>query len=126
MLTGKAKFERRSSLKTFVFSVVQNLARGRYRRMASRMRLVQVVEQNTLESSVAAPTSDESPALWRAVQELPQRQRDVIELVFCREMTIEDASRVMGVTTGTGRVHYDRAKKALRAKLDDGRDLNHE
>jgi RNA polymerase sigma factor (sigma-70 family) len=126
LLTGKAKFEERSSLKTFVFSVVQNLAKGRYRRMASRMRLVQVVEQNTLESSIAAPTRDENPGLWPAVQELPQRQRDIIELVFCREMTIEDASRVMGVTTGTGRVHYDRAKKALRTKLDDGRDLNHE
>ncbi len=126
LLTGKAKFEERSSLKTFVFSVIQNLAKGRYRRMASRLRLVQVVEQNTLERSVAAVTTDENPGLWLAVQELPQRQRDIIELVFCREMTIEDASRVMGVTTGTGRVHYDRAKKSLRAKLDDGRDSNHE
>lgn len=126
MLTGKAQFEERSSLQTFVFSVVQNLARGRYRRMASRMRLVQVVKQNTIESAVAAPTTEENTGLWPAVQELPQRQRDIIELVFCREMTIEDASRVMGVTTGTGRVHYDRAKKALRTKLDDGRDSNYE
>ena len=126
LLTGKARFEERSSLKTFVFSVVQNLSKGRYRRMASRLRLVQDVRQNTLDDSVAAPTGDESPGLWSAVQALPQRQRDVIELVFCREMTIEDASRVMGVTTGTGRVHYDRAKKTLRAKLDDGRDRNDE
>ena len=126
LLTGKAKFEERSSLKTFVFSVVQNLAKGRYRRMASRLRLVQDVRQNTLDHSVAAPTVGENPGLWLSVQELPQRQRDVIELVFCREMTIEEASRVMGVTTGTGRVHYDRAKKALRVKLDDGRDRNDE
>jgi len=125
LLTGKARFKERSSLKTFVFSVTQNLAKGRYRRMASRMRLVQVIEQNTLERSVPAPTTDENPELWHAVQELPQRQRDIIELVFCRELTIEDASRVMGVTTGTGRVHYDRAKKTLRAKLDDFRGSNH-
>ena len=44
LLTGKAKFEERSSLKTFVFSVVQNLAKGRYRRIASRIRLVQDVQ----------------------------------------------------------------------------------
>jgi len=123
LLTGKAKFEQRSSLKTFVFSVVQNLAKGRYRRLASRLRLLQLVEQNTLDDSISAPTVNENPGLWAAVQELSQRQRDVIELVFCREMTIEDASRVMGVTTGTGRVHYERAKKSLRAKLDDGREL---
>ena len=36
---------------------------------------------------------------------------------LCRELTIEEASKVMGVSTGTGRVHYDRAKKALRTRL---------
>ena len=39
--------------------------------------------------------------------------------MFVRDLTIEQASAVMGVTTGTGRVHYDRAKKALRLKLED-------
>ena len=120
LLTGKAKFEGRSSLKTFVFSVVQNLARSRFRRVASRMRLVQEVKRNTFDDAVVAEATSEHPQIWRAVQKLPQRQRDVIELVFCRDMTIADASRVMGVTTGTGRVHYDRAKKALRARLEDG------
>ena len=120
LLAGKAKFEGRSSLKTFVFSVVQNLARSRFRRVASRMRLVQEVRRNTFDDAVVAEATSEHPQIWRTVQKLPRRQRDVIELVFCRDMTIEDASRVMGVTTGTGRVHYDRAKKALRARLEDG------
>jgi RNA polymerase sigma-70 factor (ECF subfamily) len=121
LLTGKAKFEGRSSLKTFVFSVVQNLARSRFRRVASRLRLVQEVKRNTFDDdAVVAEATSEHSQIWRTVQKLPQRQRDVIELVFCRDMTIEDASRVMGVTTGTGRVHYDRAKKALRARLEDG------
>ena len=120
LLTGKAKFEGRSSLKTFVFSVVQNLARSRFRRAASRLRLVDEVKRNTIEDAFVATTTPEHPQLWQAVQQLPQRQRDVIELVFCRDMTIEDASRVMGVTTGTGRVHYDRAKKSLRARLENG------
>jgi DNA-directed RNA polymerase specialized sigma24 family protein len=37
--TGKARFGKKSSLKTFVFSVAQNPARSRYRRIASRPRL---------------------------------------------------------------------------------------
>ncbi|MCH8250066.1 MAG: RNA polymerase sigma factor [Proteobacteria bacterium] len=126
LLAGKAKFEERSTLKTFVFAVIQNLAKSRYRRMASRMRLVTAMAQDAGDEPAAETTAVENPAVWQAVQRLPQRQRDIIELVFCRDMTVEDASRVMGVTTGTGRVHYDRAKKTLRARLEDGRESNDE
>ncbi len=123
LLTGKAKFEGRSSLKTFVFAVVQNLVKGRYRRRASRLRLLDEVARETVGEPAVAAVAVENPVLWRAVQALPQRQRDVIELIFCRDMSIEAASQVMGVTTGTGRVHYDRAKKALRKRLDGGGEL---
>ena len=40
LLTGRARFDGESSLQTFVFSVVQNLARGRFRRRATHLRLV--------------------------------------------------------------------------------------
>jgi len=115
LLTGKARFDGASSLKTFVFSVVQNLARGRYRRRATRLRLV---DKAAPDHRVVDPVEpDGRDDVWQAVKALPGRQRDIVELVFCRDMTIEEASRVMGVSTGTGRVHYDRAKKALREKL---------
>ena len=99
-----------------MFGVVQNLARSRYRRLATRLRLAQSYATD-VETSIAPQAQDGAEGVWAAVQRLPARQRDIIELVFCRELTIEEASRVMGVTTGTGRVHYDRAKKALRASL---------
>ena len=124
LLSGNARFDSQSSLQTFVFAVVQNLARSRYRRLASRLRLVKQFETTSLDRSVdlAGPDRDteiRDAAIWQHVQKLPPRQRDIIELVFCREFTIEEASAVMGVTTGTGRVHYDRAKKALRRKMGD-------
>jgi RNA polymerase sigma-70 factor (ECF subfamily) len=119
LLTGKAKFEGRSSLKTFVYSVVQNLSRNRFRRIASRLRLVRELKQYASEEPLLDTAAEKPSGLWQAVQNLPRRQRDVIELVFCRDMTIAEASHVMGVTTGSGRVHYDRAKKALRVRLAD-------
>jgi len=123
LLTGKARFDGESSLKTFVFAVVQNLARSRFRRISSRLRLTQ--QAASTDAGIVQPVEPgENEAVWQAVQTLPQRQRDIVELVFCRDMTIEAASRVMGVSTGTGRVHYDRAKKALKEKL--GNDLNDE
>lgn len=118
LLSGNARFDNRSSLKTFVFSVVQNLARSRFRRLSSRLRLVRQYQQES-SGAVAQISEPVDTAVWRAVRALPARQRDVIELVFCRELTIEQAAAVMGVSTGTGRVHYDRAKKALRSRLQD-------
>ncbi len=121
LLSGKARFDNRSSLKTFVFSVVQNLARSRYRRLASRMRLVKAYEATSFDNSDELIEPHENSGIWQHVQALPPRQRDIVELVFCRELTVEQASTVMGVTAGTGRVHYDRAKKALRTKIGDMR-----
>ena len=121
LLTGKARFDGQSSLKTFVFAVVQNLSRNRYRRLAARMRLLGKVAPESGADVVQPEEPAEDNDVWKAVQALPARQRDIVELVFCRDMTIAEASAVMGVTTGTGRVHYDRAKKALRGRLADER-----
>lgn len=119
LLSGNARFNNKSTLKTFVFAVVQNLARGRFRRLATRLRLVRQHAQLS-DVEVADPVEpDQNEGVWPAVKALPTRQRDIIELVFCRELTIEEASKVMGVSTGTGRVHYDRAKKSLRTRLQE-------
>ena len=119
VLSGRARFDNKSALKTFVFGVVQNLARSQLRKVAIRLRIVRnhsaELQQN--ERTEADEYSEENEPIWQAVQELPARQRDITELVFCRDMTIEEASAVMGVSLGTGRVHYDRAKKALALKL---------
>ncbi len=119
LLSGNARFDKRSSLKTFVFAVVQNLARSRFRRLASRLRLTDRYRQEPRTDHTSDKLHGEYEEVWHAVRNLPARQRDVIELVFCRELTVEEASAVMGVSAGTARVHYDRAKKALRKSLGD-------
>jgi RNA polymerase sigma-70 factor (ECF subfamily) len=119
VLSGAARFDNKSSLKTFLFSVVQNFARSRFRQIASRMRLLTTYTAGAEHQGQDEARVDdrESRQVWKAVEALPARQRDVTELVFCRAMTIEEAATVMGVSVGTGRVHYDRAKKALVGRL---------
>ena len=117
LLTGKARFDGRASLQTFVFAVVQNLARSRFRRRARHLQLTQEAMPQVAVTMPIEPDSNEE--VWRAVQSLPPRQRDIVELVFCRDLTIEEASKVMGISTGTGRVHYDRAKRTLKERLSD-------
>ena len=119
VLSGAARFDNKSSLKTFLFGVVQNLARSRFRQIALRIRLVTTYAAEADDEGPDAAQMDDrdSRRVWKAVEALPMRQRDVTELVFCRDMTIEEAAAVMGVSVGTGRVHYDRAKKALAGRL---------
>ena len=40
VLSGRARFDNKSTLKTFVFGIVQNLARSQFRQMAVRLRLI--------------------------------------------------------------------------------------
>ncbi len=126
VLSGAARFERKSSLKTFLFGVIQNLARSRFRQIATRMRIVTTFGAGEEDEGADETQADdrESRRVWKAVETLPARQRDITELVFCRDMTIEEAAAVMGVSVGTGRVHYDRAKKALANKLGALRDTD--
>lgn len=117
LLSGRARFDNKSTLKTFVFGVVQNLARSGFRKHNQQLRLVDKFAAEQPEGAEDHHDHDEMRIVWEAVVTLPQRQRDITELVFIRDMTIEEASAVMGVSLGTGRVHYDRAKKALAEKL---------
>lgn len=125
VLSGRARFDNKSSLKTFLFGIVQNLAYSRFRRMALRLRLIRAYEQTGTNCEDESTELDDSEhaLIWKAVQSLPQRQRDITELVFCRDMTIEEASQVMGISVGTGRVHYDRAKKALASVLHELKEM---
>lgn len=119
---GKARFDGRSSLKTWLFAVIRRTAAARRRlRWLRELRFVvadvSTVADNKESSERGVIRSEETSALLWALSRLARRQREVIELVFYHDMTIEEAAVVAGVSLGTARVHYHRAKKRLLAEL---------
>ena len=122
---GRARFDGRSTLKTWLFSVIRRTAAAHRRlRWLRSWRFVEVdleamdaghepAEQRMLYSERAA-------SLLRAIARLARRQREVIELCFYHDMTIEHAAEVLGVSIGTARVHYQRGKERLREELKRG------
>ena len=54
-----------------------------------------------------------------ALRTLPARQCQLLDLVFYRDLSIVEAAGVLGIAVGTARIHYERGKAALRARLAD-------
>jgi RNA polymerase sigma factor (sigma-70 family) len=123
VLDGRARFDRRSSLRTWLFAVVHRTAaerrRGRWlRRLAAARwldRRPQPPPAPTPEACAGA--SEAAGALRRALGELPARQREVVHLVFYQDLTVEAAAQVLGISAGSARTHYHRAKARLRRAL---------
>lgn len=125
VVSGKARFGGRSSLRTWLFGVIRRVAleerRRRRRRHAKRDALAsslpgaEAVENDTLD---AVARSQESRRLQRALRSLADRQREVLHLVFYEGLSVAEAAEVMGVSVGSARTHYDRGKKRMRALLE--------
>jgi RNA polymerase sigma factor (sigma-70 family) len=122
ILDGRARFEGRSSLKTWLFSVIRRTAGSQRRRRWLRdFRFVSAEVDGVRDSRESAEDSllhsERTGALLRAIARLARRQREVIELVFYHQMTVEEAATVTGVSLGTARVHYQRGKQRLLTEL---------
>jgi len=123
ILEGKARFDGRSSLKTWLFAVIRRTAAAHVRRRIVRELLLAKWGRQELEPVMPNPhrsaeTSQTSATLLDALQRLARRQREVLELVFYHDLTIEEAAVALNVSIGSARVHYQRGKKQLLAQLD--------
>ena len=126
ILDGRARFDGRSSLRTWVFGVIRRTAAEARRRAALRrwlpLRWVTPAAEadGRPDPEAAVAQADETARLTRALATLPDRQRDVLHLVFYEGLTIAQAADLLRVSLGTARTHYERGKTALRRIL--GRD----
>ncbi|MGN0064712.1 MAG: RNA polymerase sigma factor [Nocardioides sp.] len=93
---------------------VRHLARqrGAYGRLGGRRFL----DEESTEALVARIDAQSSGRIvMRSVAGLPGTQREVVELVALDGLSLAEAASVLGITAGTARVRYHRARRALRA-----------
>lgn len=120
VLEDKARFDGRSSFKTWLFAVIRTTAIDeRRRRWLRRIRLESYAESlrhTAIEESAGESTfrSEVRDLFRRALIELPRRQREVLQLAFYHDLSLAEAAEVMGVSIGSARTHYERGKQRLR------------
>ena len=125
ILDGRVRFEGRAAFKTWLFGVIRMTAREQRRRAwRGWLRSVHVDEAEKLHANETAPDdaaarSEASERVRAACARLPERQREVMMLVFHQDLALDEAAVVMGVSPGSARKHYQRGKEHLRALLGD-------
>jgi RNA polymerase sigma-70 factor (ECF subfamily) len=116
LLDGRARHDGRSSLRTWIFAVIRNTASDRRRQSWMGSLGIDRLWQKRVQPP-HGPDGEQRAQVRAALSELPTRQREVIELVFYHDLTVEEAAQVMGVSVGSARVHYDRSKRRLAEVL---------
>jgi RNA polymerase sigma factor (sigma-70 family) len=127
VLDGRARFDGQASFKTWLFSVIRLTAAEWRRGRLLRSLLLQ-------RWGGAEPAPAEAPAadfdleqqqrgrFLASLRTLPRRQREALYLVFYHDLSVNDAARVMAVSVGTARQHYERGKVKLKRLLAEDAD----
>jgi len=129
MLSGLARFEGRSSLRTWTFTILVNRARTRGAREARTLPR-SPLEDGTEEPAqtwfcVATDITPERAVLSReillqldrAISALPARQRQVVTMREITGMSAEEVCAALRISAANQRVLLHRARAALRAAL---------
>jgi len=127
VLDGSARFEARSSFRTWLFGVIRRTAVQTNRKRAVREKLLRTLFMRRNDPVIPEPHASldyslKSEKLVQALLKLSNQQCAVLQLVFYHDMTIEEAALVMKISLGSARTHYARGKKNLADRLKDRND----
>jgi RNA polymerase sigma factor (sigma-70 family) len=133
VLDGRARYDGRSSFRTWLFGVIR-LTAASERRKAWLRGLLLERGSGKREAGILAPDSFPAPdaevelesrrqSLGHSLAQLAARQREVLQLVFYHDLTVDEAATVMGVSVGSARTHYARGKARLATLLGNSKEL---
>jgi RNA polymerase sigma-70 factor (ECF subfamily) len=125
VLDGRAQFAGQASVKTWLFAVIRRTASDRNRQNWLRTALLERWLQREPPSGPTCGAEGElgaceaSDGLRAALARLSPRQQEVLHLVFYQDLTIEEAASLLGISLGSARTHFERAKTRLREHLSE-------
>lgn len=118
---GAARFERRSSLRTWLFGIARRQAHNRTRSL--RLSTVSLDEAGDRAGTTDLPedvaiASAGDPVLRRCIDGLSPIHREVLHLTFVESMPYRDIAELLAISLGTVKSRLSNAKRALAIALD--------
>ena len=130
------KFRGESNFSTWLFRIVTNIFLDRRKRTKNHVNIPLDEYIELEESSVARQFEDPAPdpldlleesernaTLQQAINELPEYQRLMVLLFHTQGLSYEEISGIVDLPIGTVKSRLNRARLALRQKLDGAREL---
>ena len=117
--TQAGRFEGRSQVTTWILSIARFKALSALHRRRRRDAELDEAAMELIEDAADSPeqtvlNSDLSAQLRTCLSQMSQEHREVIDLVYYREKTIEEVADIMGTPKNTvkTRIHYARKRLA--------------
>jgi RNA polymerase sigma-70 factor (ECF subfamily) len=118
ILEKQNTFGARSAFKTWAFIIIKNTATDAWKSSQKRSKFIRYADHLPdagfeTDTETVADVRVRELFFSEALQQVSERQRQILELVFYHDMSLNEAAKVLGVSPGGARKHYDRAKKVL-------------
>ena len=113
-----ANFRGESKVRTWMISIARNQAIS----IRRKHRIEQVELEDIYANDGTGPLErivleDQIEMLRAGIRQLPQAQRETLELVFFHQMSGAEVAAVLGISEGTVKSRLHRAKETLRGLL---------
>jgi RNA polymerase sigma-70 factor (ECF subfamily) len=118
MLERQNAFRSMSAFKTWAFTVIKNTAIDALRKRKKESKLIRNDNELPDDGYDGGFEKESEQKITRvlfmeALSRLSDRQREVLQLVFYHDLSLNQAAEVLKISQGSVRKHYDRAKKTL-------------
>lgn len=114
---GIHRFRREAELTTWMYRILVNVSRDRYRRRARKAGALEA-RQPPVDPGAQASRRETLDRVLEAVDQLPPRQREALTLRARGGLAYAEIARVMGVRVGSVKSHLVAARRALVARFD--------
>lgn len=109
------RFDGRSKFTSWLYTITLNAVRDLQRSHQRRARQIDAISAVAREESDADQEDQlRVQDIWRAVRQLPDKQRDAVLLVFGEHLSQAEAAKIMGCKEVTVSWHIHNARKSLK------------